>query len=132
MVAEANSRVIIPNGEIDMEFSNAVVGWRDSIEPQTLWEIHDVRMATSAYLLALATFGEIELLTVFLPFVPPGGPHQNRFLDYDASLHKGPNAHYRTSILCSCIDVFHEDRRASSYTTRQVLHCRTEGVLATL
>ena len=132
MVAEANSRVIIPNGEIDMEFSNAVVGWRDSIEPQTLWEIHDVRMATSAYLLALATFGEIELLTVFRPFVPPGGPDQTRFLDYDASLRKGPNPHHRTSIFCSYIDAFHEDRRANSYTTRQVLHCRAEGILATL
>ena len=84
------------------------------------------------YLLTLATFGEIELLTVFRPFVPPGGPDQTRFLDYDASLRKGPNPHHRTSIFCSYIDAFHEDRRANSYTTRQVLHCRAEGILATL
>ena len=56
MVAEANSRVIIPNGEIDMEFSNAVVGWRDSFEPQSLWETRDVGMATSALFVNISNF----------------------------------------------------------------------------
>ena len=56
VVAVANPRVIILNGEIDMEFSNAVVGWRDSFEPQSLWETRDVGMATSALFVNISNF----------------------------------------------------------------------------